>query len=867
VTGQLGAGGMGEVYRARDSRLGREVAIKVLPAERMADEGRRRRFVQEARAASSLNHPNIVTIHEIESAGGIDVLVMEYVPGQTLDDSIPRHGMRTRDALRVALPIAGALAAAHARGIVHRDLKPANVIVSHDGRVKLLDFGLAKLVTEDAGDAGETLTMSSESGRLARPGVVTGTAGYMSPEQATGGKVDARSDIFSFGALLYEMLTGRRAFLGRTVSETLAAIVSEQPQLPREIVPETPEALERVVLMCLRKEPERRLQHMSDVRIELQAIEEDLAARSNVAGIRLRRKRSARLAAAAALALATGGLLVWRARDRPMPYLVPLTASPGLKGSPSFSPDARQIAFAWNGDKQDNWDVYVKVVGSAEDHRLTRDPAPDVLPAWSPDGSQIAFVRAARESLVGTLHAVSPLGGAERKLSDHPVARAPCSWSPDGRWLATATRLVNAEAGDGLPRGIRLVSVSTGEVRTLTDPDEPVIHVSPTFSPDGRHLAYGSCPGGFSCWIEIVDLARDYSPHGVPRRVTRKIVDGMAWTPALEWSRDGRFLVYREGMVESRLWRVGIAGHERAERIALAGFDTYAPAIAPSAERLAFVRGTQVRGIFLFQPKLPPTEVTASNGLDWNPALSPNGKRLAYQSARAGGSSEIWLSDADGANAIQLTRGPGADQGSPRWSPDGRTIAFDSLGDDGRYHVWTIDAAGGSLRRLTRDSADENMPTWAPDGRFVYFSRGSYAGHTIWRAPATGGAAEQVSRTGGGRCTVSPDGRTLYFLRDWSRVSPLLAVSLDGGPERSVIGCVLAHGYAVTAAGIYYQACASSSAVPLYLRDPATGRERLLGTVEGATDDGLTVSADGSTILFAKFVRAASELVLIENFR
>ena len=215
VIAPLGAGGMGEVYRARDARLGREVAIKVLPAERVADEGRKRRFVQEARAASALNHPNIVTIHEIESTEGVDFIVMEYVPGQTLDGLIPKHGMRLGEALRMAIPIADALAAAHSRGIVHRDLKPANVIVTREGVVKVLDFGLAKLVADETDDTGETLTTASGSGVLTRPGVVTGTAGYMSPEQATGGNVDARSDVFSFGAVLYEMVTGRWAFAGK----------------------------------------------------------------------------------------------------------------------------------------------------------------------------------------------------------------------------------------------------------------------------------------------------------------------------------------------------------------------------------------------------------------------------------------------------------------------------------------------------------------------------------------------------------------------------------------------------------------------------------------------------------------------------
>jgi tetratricopeptide (TPR) repeat protein/TolB-like protein len=276
VIAPLGSGGMGEVYRARDTRLGREVAVKVLPAERLSDKARRARFVQEARAASALNHPNIVTIHEIESVEGIDFIVMELVPGCTLNDLIPQQGMRLSEALRIAIPLADALAAAHAAGIVHRDLKPGNVMVRPDGVVKVLDFGLAKLVRGDTGSPGKkTTTVAGDVGSLSRPGAVMGTTGYMSPEQASGGRVDARSDVFSFGVLLYEMVTGRRAFAGDSGAEVLAALLKDRPKPPRELAPDVPQALERIILRCLRKERDRRFQTMLDVKIELQEVKEE----------------------------------------------------------------------------------------------------------------------------------------------------------------------------------------------------------------------------------------------------------------------------------------------------------------------------------------------------------------------------------------------------------------------------------------------------------------------------------------------------------------------------------------------------------------------------------------------------------------
>src|SRR6187397_1269498 len=250
IVSLIGAGGMGEVYRARDPRLNREVAIKVLPTDRVGDGDRRRRFVQEAHAASALNHPHIITIHEIESANGNDFIVMEHVRGKSLDALIPRHGMRLGELLRIAIPVADALAAAHARGIIHRDLKPANVMVGTDGAVKVLDFGLAKLVgaedgTEREGDITHTVDMA-----LSRPGTLAGTVAYMSPEQATGAKVDARSDIFSFGTMLYEMVTGTRPFAGKSPADTLGEVVRAQPKPLSGIVPGLPAELERVILRC-----------------------------------------------------------------------------------------------------------------------------------------------------------------------------------------------------------------------------------------------------------------------------------------------------------------------------------------------------------------------------------------------------------------------------------------------------------------------------------------------------------------------------------------------------------------------------------------------------------------------------------------
>ncbi len=275
IVSLVGTGGMGEVYQAHDTRLGREVALKVLPPERVAEPERRQRFLQEAQAASILNHPNIVAIYDIGSQDGFDFIAMEFVDGQTLDHLIPKNGMRVEQALGIAVPVADALARAHAAGIVHRDLKPGNVMVARDGRVKLVDFGLAKLgLRLGSGDDDSTRTALS-SGTHTVEGRILGTVSYMSPEQAEGKKVDARSDIFSFGTLLYEMLTGERAFRGDSTLSTLSAILTLEPRPLRSLAPAIPPEIERVITRCIRKDPEKRWQNMTDVRVALAELKEE----------------------------------------------------------------------------------------------------------------------------------------------------------------------------------------------------------------------------------------------------------------------------------------------------------------------------------------------------------------------------------------------------------------------------------------------------------------------------------------------------------------------------------------------------------------------------------------------------------------
>jgi Tol biopolymer transport system component len=545
-----------------------------------------------------------------------------------------------------------------------------------------------------------------------------------------------------------------------------------------------------------------------------------------------------------------------------------LTSTPGSEDLPTFSRDGDQLAFSWNGDKADNADIYVQMIGAGEARRLTTDPAIDTFPSWSPDGRQIAFVRSSDQRAPGTIRLISPLGGADRKVSDQPVV-GPLSWSPDSRWLVTGAPRNYTLIRSDLPRGIRLVDVSSGEARSVTAPTEPTYHSVPAFSPDGGRLAYACCSSGYmNCHLEVSEIGTDGVKKGTARRVTR----GVIWPWGLAWTRDGASLVYGDGLSGYRLWRVSIRGDEPPRQIEIAGFDASWPAIAPSRDRLAFSRSGIQEDVYRFEAGRPAVAVIASSFSDYNPHLSPDGSRLAFSSMRGGGGDEIWLAAADGSNPTQLTHGPGLWQGSPRWSPDGRRIAFDSYGEDGQWDIWTIDADGGSLRRLTSDPAAHNSPTWSHDGRFVYFSSDRAGTETIWRVPLAGGTEEQVTHTGGGRCEEAADGKTLFFQRATVWDSPLLAVSLASGQERTVIDCVPRFSYALGQAGIYHLSCGGDPrAVPLWLRDTASGRDRLLGTLERPATVrglmGLTVSADGKTILYTKQIGEGNDLVLIENFR
>jgi len=897
VLALIGAGGMGEVYRARDTRLGREVAIKVLPADRVSDSHRRRRFVQEAQAASALNHPHIITIHEIESADGNDFIVMEYVRGNSLDVIIPSHGMRLNEALRIAIAVADALAAAHARNIIHRDLKPANVIVGTDRTVKVLDFGLAKLIG-DADIAGEDSPALTSTALVSAPGTIAGTAPYMSPEQAVGEPVDARSDIFSFGAMLYEMATGTRAFAAGSTADTLAAVLRAQPKPPTQLVATLPRELERVILRCLRKEPDRRYQTMLDARNDLQDLDREIASPSPGMTAQPQRRWWGVVVVTAIMAVgAVIGWWRWNRTDIPRPpmQVQSVTGLNGYEMMPSHSPNGDQVAFAWNGDKDGaNVDLYVSMVGTPAVHRVTTHPLMDVFPRWSPDGRQIAFVRE-RTDHTGQVYVVSPLGGPERKLSDfdahfdRAVLFGDLSWSPDGRYVAAARSSTQRE---GESTGIYLIPVEGGEPRLLTHAKAPASDRDPSISHDGRRLAYFSC--GNCCYgqcdLMTVELDAELRPVSAPRRLTsmKSQMEGLSWT------RDGRSLIFRSLTgVLYHLWRVDVDGRHPPERIEVTGFGARRPATVPSRDRLVYSRPTEDTDIYQVGIDGSAHALSQSSFPDFFPTFSPDGTQIAFCSARSGDMPRIWVARADGSEPRQLTGDmPQGGQYSPSWSPDGRTIAFQSISDN---QIWTIDVQGPNLRRITGAGSYHN-PTWSRDGASMYVSkvgatnsvstskplsssRADFSQMNLWRIPVAAGPAEQVTQGGGFKGLETADGKALVYQPGADRSGlPILITPLSSRSPRQLVPC--AYGFSVGSKGVYYHPCrpegppvAFGRQKPFEIRviDPATGRDRAVATVPdllyGDVFYGPHVSPDGRTILYAKVVNRGEDLMMIENFR
>jgi Tol biopolymer transport system component/predicted Ser/Thr protein kinase len=878
IVSRLGEGGMGIVYNARDTHLDRFVAIKVLPHELVADPDRKRRFVKEAKAASSLNHPNIITVHDIASENGRDFIVMEYVEGKTLGQLIPRRGLKLSEVLKYAIQIADALGKAHAAGIIHRDLKPGNIMVGEGGLVKVLDFGLAKLTERpQTGKEESTGTLHPQT----EEGMILGTASYMSPEQAAGKPVDARSDIFTFGSVLYEMITGQRAFQGDSKMSTLAAILNQEPKPATQISRGVPHELEKIIKRCLRKDPERRFQNMADVKVALKELVEE-GASGELAGIVKPAQGNNRRVMivsglSACLVALTFAIWLWRPfRESGESHLtaIPLTTYPGDERFPSFSPDGNQVAFCWNGEKQDNFDIYVKQSGEERPSRLTSDPADDVSPAWSPDGRTIAFLRRLSQTSQALI-LIPQRGGRERTLAELDISgvgeelEEPClAWTPDSRWVVSP--VVEHEQGG---YALHLFSVETDERRKLTNPASGIVgDTTPAFSSDGRYLSFAR-HSNLKLDIYLLRLTDGYLPDGEPERVPLEnpVSLGVAWMP------DGREIVVGSGTVTNfGLWRMAAFKPAMRRPLDFAQENASAPAISRQGNRLAY-------SVRRFDPNIwrvdltgagkrstSPVRFISSTRADLEPAFSRDGTRIAFTSDRSG-AFQIWVCASDGSNPIPLTslKATMAARGA-KWSPDGKTIAFYAL-MEGNTDVYLANPNGGMPRRLTTDPSQDKWPCWSRDGQSLYFSSDSGGTFEIWKMGPMGGKPVQITPNANGADLPheSPDGRFVYYSKGYPNPQSVWRVPADGGEGSKILDAVSPEGlWTVGNQGIYFFSVPDKQGYSdICLYEFATGKTRKLLRIERPVSYFIEASPDGRTILFPQMDESGSDLMLVENFR
>jgi serine/threonine protein kinase/WD40 repeat protein len=781
---KIGAGGMGEVYRAHDTKLDREVALKVLPADMARDPQRLERFEREAKAVAALKHPNIVTIHSVEEADGLRFLTMELVEGKSLSNILPKEGLPLDRLFEIAIPLADAVSSAHAKGITHRDLKPDNIMIDGEGRLRVLDFGLAKL--QDPQGLGAS-TQATTAAAVTEEGKILGTVAYMSPEQAEGKTVDSRSDIFSLGTILYEMATGTRPFQGDTTISTIGSILKDEPASVTELNGSLPRHAGRIIRRCLAKHPDRRYQTALDLRNELEELKAeiesgDVEAETHIAARPTRRLRPLLFLGVGAVvaAVVIFAIKPWKQSDSPAPIYTsrPLTATIAWDQDPNWSPEGEFIAFGRM--TSGSMDVYVKPVAGGEAVVRAGGPADETTPRWSPDGKYLAYVSGSEPGTFVFL--VPPHGGEPRKLIETNIPRLALRrvhqamgdrpWSQDGRTL-----LVSRVSSSGRMAIFR-VDRDNGSSDQLTFPPAGSNDVRASHSFDGDRIAFvreinsrGTLMTMPSTGGSPEELLADQFTNGKP-----------AWRP------DNRHIVFEStcGGSNENLWEIDvITGSKRQltfETKSVQGFSV------SSDDRIAY--SPFWHDTFLFTVDVETGEhrqLTSHTKDNYGARFSPDGETVAYHSTRTG-NSEIWLCHLNGRPETQVTDHPAWDL-YPEWSPDGRRMLFVSDRDGGPVKIFIANRDGGNVQLLVDQPI--SFPTQAPVNRTL-IARWSPDGEEIAYLVA-GDETESL-------WTIGPDGegarRRLDHVTgfDWYRSNHHAVITRRRGSEEEMIAVDLETG-------------------------------------------------------------------------
>jgi eukaryotic-like serine/threonine-protein kinase len=795
----ISRGGMGEVYLAEDKRLGRKVALKLLPTSFTKDNDRLRRFEQEARAASALNHPNIITIYEIREAGSSHIIATEFVEGETLRSRLNRVPLTTTEALEIAIQVADALAAAHKAGIIHRDIKPENIMLRPDGYVKVLDFGLAKL-SEQASPAvaAEAPTIQVRTGS----GIVIGTAGYMSPEQARGLGVDNRSDIFSLGAVIYEMLARRKPFEGDTPSDTLAAILKTEPPPLSRVLPGVPSELTRIVTKCLKKDREERYQVVKDLWLDLKALKQELEFQKNRAGetptvpgmsavtgeptaifsearptvarsdagtiteslsIEIKRHKFGAAVAIVliALVLAASGFGVYKLLNRETAVahfseisLVRLTNSGNAIDS-TISPDGKYIVYVLSDRSSQS--LWIRQVSTAND-KLVVPPAPVGYfgTTFSPDGNDLYYVIKSNLD-AGTLYRIPTLGGTPVKLTEK--IDGPVSFSPDGKQFV----FVRGNYPNARSSALIIANIDgTGErelaVKNFPERFSPIFFTGPSWSPDGKIVAAAVATTG-----------------GQSRLLGFSVADGkeqQLWqqhwpfTGRVQWLPDmsGLLVVAGETAANAQLWFVEHpSGNGRRVTNDLGTYRSIG--LTQDGKTVTTVQAQGLVNLWIARDgdvakasRLPTGNVSFYSSSGNNVSWTPDG-RIVFVS-NEGGNPNIWITNPDGSERKQLTANDAANF-SPVVSADGKYIVF-SVWRNGKRSLWRMQVDGRNPVQLTFGVTD-SFPSISPDSRWVIYTAESGAKPALWKVSIDGGTPTKIMERNATVGVVSPDGKYIAF--------------------------------------------------------------------------------------------------------